>query len=79
MDGLLFIVFGIFLLLLVYTCYPWIQWKIQPFLTNSQTDVVPLDEPPTNEEVPIEKGWALADFFQRFVLYIAQPMLHGFS
>jgi hypothetical protein len=78
MDGLLFIIIGIFIALLVYACYPWIQWRIQPFLTKSPTDleIVPLDEPSSNT---ISGSWALVDFFKRFVLYIGQPILHGFS
>ena len=80
MDGLLFIIIGIFILLLVYACYPWIQWKIQPFLTKSPTDleIVPLDEP-SSKILPVEKSWAITDFFKRFVLYIGQPILHGFG
>lgn len=80
MDGLLFIIIGIFILLLVYACYPWIQWKIQPFLTKSPVDleIVPLDEP-SSKTLPVEKDGAIVDFFKRFVLYIAQPILHGFS
>ena len=78
MDGLLFIIIGIFIALLVYACYPWIQWRIQPFLTKSPTDleIVPLDEP---SSTTVSRSWALVDFFKRFVLYIGQPILHGFS
>ena len=78
MDGLLFIIFGIFIILLVYACYPWIKWRIQPFLTKSAPDIeiVPLDEP---SSTTVSDSWALVDFFKRFVLYIGQPILHGFS
>lgn len=80
MAGLLFIIIGIFVVLIVYALYPWIQCKIHPFLTNSENnlEIVPLDEPasPTND---LEKSWAVPDFFKRFVLYISQPVLHGFS
>jgi hypothetical protein len=78
MDGLLFIIFGIFIILLVYACYPWIQWRIQPFLTKANTEIVPLEEY-SPKTIPVEKSWAITDFFKRFVLYISQPILHGFS
>jgi hypothetical protein len=77
MNGILFIIFGIFLILLVYACYPWIQWKIKPFLTKTNTEIVPLDECSQNT-IPSEKSWAFIDFFKKFVLYISQPILHGF-
>ena len=79
MDGLLFVIIGIFIILLVYACYPWIQWRIQPFLTKSAPDIeiVPLDECSQNT-IPSEKSWAFIDFFKKFVLYISQPILHGF-
>jgi len=78
MDGLLFIIIGIFIIFLVYACYPWIQWRIQPFLTKSAPDIeiVPLDEPSSNT---VSGSWALVDFLKRFVLYIGQPILHGFG
>jgi hypothetical protein len=80
MAGLLFIIIGIFVILFVYALYPWIQWKIRPFLTKSANnlEIVPLDEPvsPTNH---LEKSWAVPEFFKRFVLYISQPILHGLS
>ena len=78
MDGLLFVIIGIFIALLVYACYPWIQWRIQPFLTKSPPvlEIVPLDEPSSKT---VSGSWALVDFFKRFVLYIGQPILHGFS
>jgi hypothetical protein len=77
MDGLLFIILGIFIILLVYTCYPWIQLKIKPFLTIANTEIVPLEES-SLKTIPVEKSWAITDFFKRFVLYITQPILHGF-
>jgi hypothetical protein len=77
MDGILFIILGIFIVLLVYSCYPWIQFKIKPFLTTANTEIVPLEES-SPKTIPVEKSWAITDFFKRLVLYIAQPILHGF-
>lgn len=80
MDGLLFIIFSIFIIVIVYAFYPWIQWRIQPFLTKAPNtlEIVSLDEHVSTIE-PVEQTWAITDFFKRFVLYISQPILHGFA
>ena len=76
MDGLLFILIGIFFIFSVYAFYPWISAKINPFLKEPtvatlekttdiiQTQIIEETKPP-----------AVFEFFKRFVLYQLQPIL----
>ena len=86
MDGLVFILIGLFLILSVYAFYPWFDAKITPFLRQSNIpnittlektqDVIEerINNEPNNEEQKTKPS-AVLEFLKRFVLYYLQPIL----
>ena len=72
MDGIFFIIVGIFFILLVYDCSPYIISKIQPYL---QTRIITLEKV-ESKEIEESKPWAVLEFVKKFVLYEFQPFFH---
>jgi hypothetical protein len=86
MDGLVFILIGLFLILSVYAFYPWFNAKIislirEPtIITLEKTQDILEDsknKEPNNKDLQNEKTKpsAVLEFLKRFVLYHLQPIL----
>ena len=72
MDAIFFIIVGIFFILLVYACSPYIISKIQPHL---QTTIITLEKV-ESKEIEESKPSAVIEFVKKFVLYEFQPFFH---
>lgn len=77
MDGLVFILLGLFLILSVYAFYPWFNAKIIKYIR--EPTIITLEKTQDIVEEPIYQGQtkpsAVLEFLKRFVLYHLQPIL----
>jgi hypothetical protein len=72
MDAIFFIIVGIFFILLVYACSPYIISKIH---LHIQTKIITLEKV-ESKEIDESKPWAVLEFMKKFVLYEFQPFFH---
>lgn len=83
MDGLVFILIGLFLILSVYAFYPWFNAKIikyirEPTIITLEKTQDVIQEHINNEpniEEQKTKPSAVLEFLKRFVIYYLQPIL----